>query len=148
MSVKPIPDGYHTITPYLMVENVDRLLKFLKNAFAAEELLRLKRPDGSVMHAEAQIGDSRIMMGEPMEDFGPMPASIYLYVENCDAIYEKALKAGGKSIMPPMDMAHAGERYGGVRDGSGNIWWIATHIEDLTPEEAARRIEEMKDNWD
>lgn len=148
MSVKPIPDGYHAITPYLMVENVDKLLKFLKSAFAAQELLRLKRPDGSVMHAEVQIGDSRVMMGEPMDEFGPMPASIYFYVENCDAVYEKAIKAGGQSIMPPTDMEHAGERYGGVRDSSGNIWWIATHIEDVSTEEQARRIEEMKDNWD
>jgi uncharacterized glyoxalase superfamily protein PhnB len=105
-------------------------------------MMRLDRQDGSVMHIEVRIGDSVVMMGEPMEAFGAMTASIYLYVEDCDAVYQRALEAGGTSIMEPMDMPHAGERYGGVRDPSGNLWWIATHKEDVLPEEQARRVRE------
>ena len=143
MAVKPIPDGYHTITPYLIVHGVAKLLDFLTNAFDAKELQRLHRPDGSVMHAEVRIGDSAVMMGEPMGDFGPMPASIYLYVNDCDAAYQRALRAGGTSVMEPADQPHAGERYGGVQDPAGNIWWVATHIEDLTAEEQARRAQTL-----
>ncbi len=147
MTVKPIPEGYGTVTPYLLVEKGEELIAFLQEAFGAEEKLRLRRPDGSLMHAEVRIGDSAVMLGEPMGEFGPMPASIYLYVTDCDAVYEQAMAAGGVSVMEPMDMVHAGERYGGIRDPSGNLWWIATHIEDVSAEEQARRIESMKDLW-
>lgn len=143
MTVEPIPDKYHTITPYLFVEGVAKLVSFLAHAFEAEEIYRLDRPDGSVMHAEVQIGDSIIMMGEPMDELGPMPGMIYLYVNDCDAVYKRALQAGGTSVMEPTDMYHAGERYGGVQDPSGNIWWVATHIEDVSPDEQARRIQEI-----
>lgn len=87
------------------------------------------------------------MAGEPVAEYGSFPASIYIYVSDCDSIYEKAIQNGAKSIMVPTDMKHAGERYGGVKDPFGNIWWIATHVEDLTPEEQAKRIHEMKSNW-
>ncbi len=97
----------------------------------------MMRPDGTVWHAEVKVGDSSIMMGEPMGEFGPMPASIYLYVENCDAVYRRALAAGGVSVMKPTDQP-TGERYGGVRDPSGNIWWIATHVKDVSSEEQVR----------
>jgi uncharacterized glyoxalase superfamily protein PhnB len=86
------------------------------------------------------------MAGEPLQEFGSMPASIFIYVRDCDSTYEKAVQNGAKSIMPPTNMKHAGERYGGVKDLSGNIWWIATHMEDLTPQEQAKRIQGMKDN--
>lgn len=147
MSAKPVPDNYKAVTPYLIVPGVAELLRFLNKAFDATEILRLKRPDGSIMHAEVRIGDSAVMMGEPMGAFGPMPASIYLYVTDCDSVYKQALAAGGVSVMEPMNMEHSGQRYGGVKDPSGNIWWIATHIEDVSAEEQARRIEQQKHKW-
>jgi uncharacterized glyoxalase superfamily protein PhnB len=143
MAVKPSPEGYHTVTPYLIVPRVARLIEFLTRAFDAEERLRLPRPNGSIMHAEVRIGKSAVMMGEPMGKFTSMPASIYLYVKDCDAVYKRALEAGGTSVMEPEDQPHAGDRYGGVKDPSGNIWWIATHLEDLKPQEMVRRAEAL-----
>lgn len=140
MSVKPIPDGYQTVIPYLLVDRAAELTTFLSSAFDAKVRQRLERADGSVMHVELQIGDSIVMIGEPVAEFGPMPSSIYLYVEDCDAVYRRALEAGAASVMPPTDMPHAGERYGGVQDPSGNLWWVATHIEDVSFEEQARRV--------
>ena len=128
MSVPPKRAGFHTITPYLIVPGVARLIDFLTTTFAASEQLRKFRPDGSIMHAELQIGDSMLMMGEPMENYGPMPTSIFIYVEDCDATFAKAIEAGGVSVMKPTDMVEAGSRYGGVKDPSGNIWWVATHL--------------------
>lgn len=147
MSVKPIPDGYHTITPYLMVEDVGALLTFLTGVFEAEQTALVHRPDGSVMHAEVRMGDSRVMMGEPTQAFGLAPGSIYYYVTDCDAVYQRAMDAGAVSVMEPATMAHAGERYGGIKDPAGNIWWIATHIEDVSAEEEARRIKENPEHW-
>jgi uncharacterized glyoxalase superfamily protein PhnB len=139
MAVTPIPDGYHAITPYLVVPGVARLIDFLTQAFGAEMVHRPHtRPDGTIMHAEVKIGDSRVMMGEPMGEFTAMPASLYLYVEDADAVYAQAIQAGATSIMPPADQFY-GDRHGGVRDPSGNIWWIATHIEDVAPDELERR---------
>lgn len=146
-SVSHKPKGTKTVNPYIMVKNVSKLIEFIETVFDGTLKFKLDRPDGSIMHAELNLGDSIIMTGEPMEEFGEMPASLYIYVEECDKIYEKAIQNGGKSIMVPTDMKHAGERYGGVKDFAGNIWWIATHIEDLTPQEQAKRIQEMKDNW-
>ena len=134
MSVKSIPDGFHTITPYLLVNGVGKLMSFLSKAFDASELERRLRPDGSIMHAEVRIGDSIIMMGEPSGEFRPMPASLYLYVRDCDNVYQRALQAEGISIMEPTTRPAEGDRYGGVKDPSGNIWWIATHVEDVTSE--------------
>jgi uncharacterized glyoxalase superfamily protein PhnB len=141
MPVKPIPDGYHTVTPYLLVDGVAELIQFLTEGFDAKLSHRLDRPDGSIMHVEVRIGDSVVMMGEPMGQFGAMPSSIYLYVSDCDSVYQRAVEAGGISVMGPTNMHHAGERYGGVRDPAGNIWWIATHVEDVPPEEQARRVQ-------
>ena len=135
MSVKSNPDGYHTITPYLLVAGVDRLLSFLIEAFDASELERRLRSDGSIMHAEVRIGDSIVMMGEPSGEFGPMPASLYLYVSDCDRVYQRALQANGFSVMEPTTRTAEGDRYGGVKDPSGNIWWIATHLEDVSSEQ-------------
>ena len=143
MAVSPIREGFNTITPYLLVEGVARLLTFLPEAFAAEVLARETRPDGTVMHAEARIGTSMLMMAEASSDFGSMPTSIYLYVPDCDAVYERALRAGGSSVFEVMDLP-SGERYGGVKDPCGNVWWIATHVEDLSPEEQARRWREFQ----
>lgn len=123
-----ISHNYRTVTPYLTVPNVAGLIKFLSCAFGAIERLRLPRPDGSVMHAEVSIGDSIIMMGEPSAQFGPMPASIFLTVEDCDAAYHRAIECGATSVMEPADQPHAGQRYGGVKDLCGNLWWPATAI--------------------
>lgn len=133
MTAKPIPDGYHTITPYLMIPRVAALIDFLTKAFGAWEVHRMVGPVGRLMHAEVRIGNSAVMMVEPTSEFGPMPSSLYLYVEDCDAVYQRAVEAGGASVMEPTDMPFAGERYGGVKDPSGNVWWVATHIEDVSP---------------
>ena len=107
------------------------MIGFLKVAFGGKESVHMMRSDGTVWHAEVKIGDSILMIGEPMKEFGPMPSSLYLYVKDCDAVYRRALRAGGKSVMEPVSQP-TGERYGGVRDPSGNIWWIATHVADVS----------------
>ncbi len=140
MAVKPIPEGYHSVTPYLVVQGAPTLIDFLKQAFDATEIFRMARPDGTTMHAEVRIGDSIVMMGEPMGQFQPMPGSIYLYVHDADATYQRALQAGATSIMEPADQFY-GDRHAAVKDPVGNHWWIATHQEDVPPEEIARRAE-------
>jgi len=125
------------------VEGALRLIRFISDAFGGEEVYRKERPDGSIMHAEMRIGDSMLMLGEAPDEFGPMPTSIYLYVIDSDAAYEKALQAGGISIFPIMTLP-SGERYGGIKDPCGNIWWIATHVEDVPPEEEDRRWREFR----
>jgi PhnB protein len=138
MAVKPIPDGYHSVTPYLLTAEAARLIDFLKQAFAAEEHERVSRPDGAIMHAEVRIGDSVVMMGEPMPPLAPMPASLHVYVPDVDAVYQRALRAGATSVMEPADQFY-GDRSGGVKDPFGNLWWIGTHKEDVPPDELARR---------
>ena len=128
MAVKPIPDGYHNVTPYLLVQGADKLIDFLKEAFAAEEMLRMPGADGSTSHAEVRIGDSVVMMGQPA-DGTAMPAALYLYLEDVDAAYKRALQAGGESTEEPADQPY-GDRRAGVKDPCGNMWWIATHIKD------------------
>jgi uncharacterized glyoxalase superfamily protein PhnB len=141
MVVQPIPEGYHTVTPYLIVAGVPRLVDFLRQAFGAEETYPpTRRPDGSVAHAEIRIGDSRVMMGEPMGDFAPMPAMLYLYVRDVDAVYHQAVAAGAITLMEPADQIY-GDRNAGVKDPAGNLWWIGTRKEDVSPAELARRIE-------
>ena len=111
-------------------------------AFDAEILARKFRPDGTVMHAELRIGDSMVMLGEASSEFRPMSASIYLYVPDWDRVYQQALAAGGESVFAIRNLP-SGERYGGVKDPCGNIWWVATHIEDVSPEEEERRCREF-----
>jgi PhnB protein len=138
-SVKSIPDGYHTVTPYLLVQGADKLIDFVKKAFDAKETDRYSMPDGSVGHAEIRLGDSVIMLSEAMgEEYKPMTAGIHLYVENCDTTYQRALNAGATSTMQPTDQFY-GDRSAGVKDPFGNHWWIATHKEDLTKEEITKR---------
>jgi uncharacterized glyoxalase superfamily protein PhnB len=141
-NVQPIPEGSHTITPYLVVEGVPKLIEFLKQAFGAQELGRMARPDGGVMHAEVKVGDSKLMMGEPMGDWKAKPCSLYLYVEDVDAVYQRAIQAGGTSVSEPSDQFY-GDRTGGVIDPSGNYWGIATHVEDVSHEEMAKRAAAM-----
>lgn len=140
-TVKPIPEGYHTVTPYLVVEGANRLLAFLEAAFGAKVLHRTDRPDGEVAHAEIQIGDSRVMLSGSQPQWPALPCALYLYVEDCDALHAQALAAGAKSTQEPADMFY-GDRHGGVIDPAGNQWWIATHIEDVSPEELERRSAE------
>jgi PhnB protein len=142
MTVKPIPDGYHTVTPYLIVEGASSLIEFLKKAFDAQETERVVQPDGSIMHAEVTIGDSVVMLSDAMGEWKPMPTSIYLYVNDADATYQRALQAGGTSVMEPANLFY-GDRHGSVRDPAGNYWSVATHIEDVPREELAKRAEDF-----
>jgi uncharacterized glyoxalase superfamily protein PhnB len=140
--VQPIPDGYHTVTPYLLVEDAAGLIPFLERAFGATLLGRYDSPDGRLMHASLQIGDSKVMMGQAAEQWPAMPAMLHLYVEDVDAVYRRAVEAGARSIREPEDQFY-GDRSGGVVDPAGNQWWITTHIEDVSDEEMARRHEEQ-----
>ena len=141
MAVNPIPEGYRTVTPYLVVDGATNVLDFVKQAFGAEEKFRMDAPDGKIGHAEVQIGDSIVMMGDAGAENPAMPAMIHLYVDDCDATYERALAAGATSEREPTDQFY-GDRSAGVRDSAGNLWWIATHVEDVPEEEMAKRIEE------
>src|SRR5262249_22592457 len=138
MSVKPIPDGFHPVTPYLFVEGASRLIEFISAAFDGKPTSRETRPDGAIMHATMRVGDSMLMLADASQPFEPMPASIYLYVGDSDVVYRSALDAGGVSVFPIMTLP-SGERYGGVKDPCGNIWWVASHVEDVSPEEQERR---------
>ena len=141
--VSPIREGFRTITPYLFAQNAAHLIEFISKAFAGEETYRKERPDGAITHAEMRVGDSMLMLGEATQQFGPMPTSIYLYVTDSDSVYQRALSVGGISVFPIMTLPN-GERYGGVKDPFGNIWWIATHVEDVPPEEEDRRWREFR----
>ena len=138
MSVKPVPDGFHSVTPYLVVEDVNAQIEFMKKAFGAVETEKIQDPDGAVQHAEVKIGDSFIMLGQARDQYKPMPTCLYLYVEDMEALYKSSLAAGAESIMGPTDMFY-GDRNAGVTDPQGNLWWIATHIEDVSSEELQRR---------
>ena len=140
MAVKPIPDGFHTVTPYLVVDGASKLIDFLKQAFHAQEVHRNSGPDGSVMHAQVRIGDSMVMLADAVGEHKAMPTAIYLYVTDTDRLYKRALDAGATSMGAPADQFY-GDRSGGVKDPSGNHWWIATHKEDVSPEEMAKRAE-------
>ncbi len=140
MAVKPVPDGYHSVTPYLVVQGAAELIDFMKEAFEATEGERMTHPDGTIMHAEVRIGDSVVMLGEAMGEHLPRPGTIFLYVNNADATYQRALQAGATSTEELVDQFW-GDRMGGVKDPAGNQWWIATHQEDLSPEEIAKRAE-------
>ncbi|MGH8657077.1 MAG: VOC family protein [Gammaproteobacteria bacterium] len=131
-----IPDAYQTVTPFPLVKGAPRLIKFLKAAFDATELMRFHEPDGSVVHAEVKIGDSIMMIGEAMEGVPPMPASLHLYVVDADATYRAALTAGGESLKQPINRFW-GDRTAGIKDPAGNKWWITTQVE-VAPDEIAR----------
>ena len=141
MAVNPIPEGYHTVTPYIVVPDVDKLLDFLKAAFDATEKERVPSQDGATGHAEVVIGDSHVMMGRAQDEIPALPCMLYLYVPNTDATYAQALAAGATPLQEPTDMFY-GDRNASVKDPAGNLWTIATHQEDLTPEELAERAKE------
>jgi PhnB protein len=138
MAVKPIPEGYRTVTPYLVVGDAKAQIEFLKRAFGAEEKYRHADNEGNVSHAEVRVGDSMIMIGQARGPWTPKCGMFYLYVEDVDAAYKQAVAAGGKSVQEPANQFY-GDRNGGVEDSQGNQWWIATHIEDVSPEEIERR---------
>ena len=141
MAAKPVPDGYHTVTPYLTVRDAPKIIEFLQQAFGAKISHEpIKRPDGTIMHAQVTVGDSPIMIGEESEMAKPTTSSLYLYVSDVDSVYQRAVKAGGNTVMEPTDMFY-GDRSGAVKDPSGNSWFIATHKEDVAPQELAKRAE-------
>ena len=137
--VKPIPEGYHSLTPILTVEGVSSLISFLKQVFDAKEEEVYKGPDGRVIHAELTIGDSILMLSDATLEFPARPAMINVYTEDVDAAYRRALKAGATSLREPSNQFY-GDRTGGVRDAHGNQWWIATHVEDVSQEELEKRM--------
>jgi uncharacterized glyoxalase superfamily protein PhnB len=138
-NVKPIPDGFHTITPYLIVEGAEKLIAFLREATGAQpEHEPTMRPDGSVMHATLKIGDSMLMIADASEHAKASPAMLYVYVPNVDAAYQRALKAGATSVMEPADQFY-GDRSAGVKDFAGNSWFFGTHIEDVSATELKKR---------
>jgi len=140
MAVKSVPEGYHAVTPYLTVTDVAALIGFLQKVFDAELKEKFTRPDGGIMHAEVRIGDSIIMMGQANEQWKTRPGMLYIYVPDTDATYRRALDAGATSLMEPADQFY-GDRNAGVSDATGNYWWIATHVEDVSQEEMNRRHE-------
>jgi len=141
MAVKPIPEGFHTVTPFLNVKRAAELIRFLENAFGAEEIMRMPGPGGVVMHAEVNIGDSRLMLAEATQS-APSSSSFYLYVGDVDTVYKRAIGAGGISQTEPTDQFW-GDRMATVKDSFGNTWSIATHKEDVPPEEMAKRMAAM-----
>ena len=140
MAVKPIPDGYHTVTPYLIVEGAQKLIDFLKQGFGAKERFSMSGPEGKIGHAELQIGNSIVMLADASPRWKPTKTMIYLYVEDIDAVYKKAVAAGGKSVMEPANQFY-GDRSAGVEDAFGNHWGIATHVEDVPMDEIERRAQ-------
>jgi len=148
---KPIPEGYHTATPYLTIKNAGEALDFYKRAFGAEEVVRMPGPDGkSVMHAEIKIGNSMLMIADewPMGDcksplsLGGTSVNIFLYVQDLDSFFQKAVAAGAKATMPPTDMFW-GDRYGKLLDPYGHSWGVATHKLDMTPDEIKKGQQEF-----
>jgi PhnB protein len=148
--VKPIPDGYHTITPYLTVRGAAQAIEFYKKAFGAEEIYRRATPDGRILHAELRLGDSIFMLGDEFPEMGgrggPLAlggtaVGLFLYVTDVDGAFARAIAAGAKVTMPLADMFW-GDRYGKLIDPFGHEWALATHKEDVGPEEMDRRAEE------
>lgn len=132
------PEGYRTVTPYIVTSDVLGLISFLENAFSAEQSVSYKSPDGHIIHAEVRVGDSMIMLGEPWDQGKLWPGMIHLYVKDADAVYNRAVKAGATSLRAPETQDY-GDRSAGVTDPFGNEWWFATRLEDLSEEEIKKR---------
>lgn len=150
MPAKPIPDGYHSVTPYLVLKNAAAAIEFYKKAFNATELMRMEGPGGTVSHAEIKIGNSPIMLADEHpnmgfvgpETLGGSPVSLLVYVDDVDQIYAQAIAGGGKEMRPVQDQFY-GDRMGTLQDPFGHVWNVATHIEDVSPEEMQKRMEQM-----
>ena len=141
MAVDSIPAGYHTVTPYIVVEGADRLIAFLRQTFDADTTMRMDGPEGSVGHAEVKIGDSKIMLADANEQASAVTGMLHVYVDDCDDVYARALEAGATSLQEPENQFY-GDRMAGVRDAFGYQWWIATHVEDVPEDELTRRAQE------
>ena len=149
MAVRPIPEGYHTLTPYFTVRDAVRAIEFYKQAFGAQERGVMKGPDGKVMHAELKIGDSIVMLADEFPEFGAVaPESggstsmgLHIYVTDVDDAFDRAVKAGAKVEMPVSDQFW-GDRYGKLRDPFGHRWSIATHVKDMSADEMKRSMDE------
>jgi PhnB protein len=145
-AVKPIPDGYHAVTPYLIIQGAARAIEFYEQAFGAKELFRMAQPDGRIGHAELQIGDSRIMLADEHpemdikspQSIGGSPITIHLYVEDVDATVARAVAAGARVSRPVTDQFY-GDRSGTLTDPFGHVWHVATHTEDVPADELERR---------
>lgn len=150
MAVKPIPEGYHTATPYLIIGGAAEALAYYQKAFAAVEIMRMPQPDGRIGHAEIQIGDSRIMLADEVPEMGHKgpkslggsPVSIALYVEDVDAVFDRAVAAGARVVRPVSDQFY-GDRAGTLEDPFGHVWSIMTHKEDLSEQEIKQRMAAM-----
>lgn len=150
MAVSPIPSGYHSVTPYLIVNDAARAIGFYQRAFGATELFRLDSPDGKIGHAEIKIGNSPIMLADEMPDggyrgpqsIGGTPVSLMIYVEDVDRMFAQAIAAGAKEQRPVQDQFY-GDRCGTLIDPFGHVWTIATHIEDVSPEQIDERFKKM-----
>ena len=139
-SVSPVPDGYQAVIPYLVVSGAAEILKFLHDAFGAEEKRCFTKPDGTIGHAEVRIGGSVIMLADACPEFPATKAGIHLYLPDVDAVYQRALRAGAESVQAPTNQFY-GDRSATVRDRAGNWWCIATHIENLTDDEMRQRAQ-------
>jgi PhnB protein len=147
--VNAIPEGYHSVTPYLTLQDAANALDFYKRAFGARTLVRMDGPKGKITHAEIQIGDSKIMLSDEMggacrspQSLGGCNASLFVYLEDVDATFYQAVKAGAKPVMEPADQPW-GDRFGTLTDPFGQVWSLATHVEDVSPEEMKKRMDEM-----
>ncbi len=147
-AVKPIPEGYNTVTPYLIIKDAAEAIEFYKTALGAQELFRMPMPDGKIGHAEIKIGDSAIMLADEMPDMGYQspqalngcPVSFLIYVEDVDTAFQRAIDAGA-TLARPLENKFYGDRMGSVRDPYGYEWMLGTHIEDVAPEEMSKRME-------
>jgi PhnB protein len=140
MAIKSIPEGYHSITPSFCVEGAQEFIQFIKIVFNAQDRFRMEGPGGKVMHAELSIGDSALMVGDAQPQWPAKVNSLYVYVDDVDAAYARALKAGATSVRAP-ENAFYGDRNANVQDPFGNFWGIATHVEDVPPDELKKRAE-------
>ena len=143
-SVKAIPEGMHTVTPYLIVDGANELIQFIEQSFDGKTTSIMKTQDGKVMHAGVQIGDSQVMVSDATEQYPAGSGTLYLYVDDVDDTYKKAINAKGVSLREPTDEFY-GDRSSGVKDAWGNEWWIATHVEDVDDEEMEKRAAKFRE---
>lgn len=144
MAVNYMPEGYRSVAPYLVVEGADKLIDFMTQAFGAKERMRMAGPGGAIGHAEMQVGDSVVMLGDSAttDNNRKQTAMIHLYVEDCDTVFANALAAGA-TVDSEMETKFYGDRGGAVQDPFGNVWWISSHVEDVPPEEMEKRSKEF-----
>jgi PhnB protein len=149
MPAQPVPEGYHTLTPYLAVDDAKAAIDFYQRAFGAKERVRMHGPDGMIAHAELEIGDSKVMLADPFpqastrppKELGGTSVGVFVYVENVDEVFQQAVDAGATATMEPDDQFW-GDRFGSVTDPFGHSWQISTHVEDVPPEEMEKRSKE------